>query len=178
MLAAPDGLGAQRYCVDHLQRILGSSSLLLSKNPCATGSYEEHSVRLNKPSQSLIPITGTGHQSDDQMVEQVLVRDQRVCQMCGADESCKCPYTGTQVSLFVRCLETTGRETKLDPDQMRTICSTCADGLRTAFANRRQPSIARDRLQLLAQIRRATITDQKEVLDWLLQKFKLKAEKL
>jgi hypothetical protein len=31
-------------------------------------------------------------------------------------------------------------------------------------------------LQLLAQIRRATLSDQKEVLDWLLMKFKLKSQ--
>jgi len=52
---------------------------------------------------------------------------------------------------------------------MRTICSTCAEGLQNAAP------IKPDRLQLLAQIRRATLTDQREVLDWLLKKFKLMA---
>ena len=52
---------------------------------------------------------------------------------------------------------------------MRTICSTCAEGLQNAAP------IKPDRLQLLAQIRRATLTDQREVLEWLLKKFKLMA---
>lgn len=55
------------------------------------------------------------------------------------------------------------------PSNLRAVCSNCNEGLQNAAP------IKPDRLQLLAQIRRATLTDQKEVLEWLLQKFKLKA---
>jgi hypothetical protein len=67
----------------------------------------------------------------------------------------------------------------VEPDNMRTICSTCADGLKSGkLVNKRQlnaVSVKPGRLQLLAQIRRAALTDQKEVLQWLLQKFQQKA---
>jgi hypothetical protein len=145
------------------------------------GSYEEHSVDVKNLSLLLIPTTRTGRQSEDEIVEQVLARDQRVCQMCGADESCLCPYDGTKVSLFLRSIETPKDAEKLAADHMRTVCSTCADGIRSAFVADSLQNAAPsklDRLQLLAQIRRATITDQQAVLGWLLQKFKLKVEKV
>lgn len=99
--------------------------------------------------------------------------------MCGADESCSCPYARKQVSLFIRLIKSAAQGGTAEPNNMRTICSTCADGIKCAMRARKWPAngtpIKPDRLQLLAQIRRATLTDQKEVLEWLLQKFKLKA---
>jgi len=49
------------------------------------------------------------------------------------------------------------------------ICDECFEGLQNAAP------IKPDRLQLLVQLRRATIDDQKAVLEWLLTKFKLEA---
>jgi hypothetical protein len=99
--------------------------------------------------------------------------------MCGADESSLCPYDRRKVSLFVRLIKPMANEGSVDPNDMRTICSTCADGLKyLLFDSQRLSNATRinpDRLQLLAQVRRATLTDQREVLDWLLQKFKLKS---
>ena len=49
---------------------------------------------------------------------------------------------------------------------LRAVCTNCNEGLQ----NTAPPKA--DTLHLLAQIRRATISDQEIVLDWLLQKFK------
>lgn len=131
-----------------------------------------------------------------EIFDRVLARDQRVCQMCGADESCLCPIDLIPVSLHLRLIrmETPG----MPPceDNLRIICSTCADGLKILIARRHGEDISSnlravcsncneglqnaapikpDRLQLLAQIRRATLDDQREVLNWLLRKFKLQA---
>lgn len=130
--------------------------------------------------------------------------------MCGTDESDRCPYDGKKITLFVAFR--TGLEDCVEfiDSNLRTICSTCAQGLKL-IAKRRRPRLALrhiidnskggenimsnlraecsncneglqnaapikpDRLQLLSQIRRATIDDQKAVLDWMLRKFKLQA---
>jgi hypothetical protein len=52
-----------------------------------------------------------------------------------------------------------------DPTNLRAICSVCNDGLRHLTLDR--PSSR----ELLIQIRRATGTDQIEVLRWLVKKF-------
>lgn len=171
----------------------------------------------NPPLTFSLPATNYGQQKLDNIINHVLRRDQRICQMCGADESCLCPYQKEPIALFVRFINLGEEGGLLHTDNLRTICSTCADGL-SAIARRPSsdysnrtirltighivdkskggedvPSNLRavcsncneglqnaapikpDRLQLLAQIRRATLTDQREVLEWLLQKFNFKA---
>lgn len=54
------------------------------------------------------------------------------------------------------------------PQNLRAVCTNCNEGLQ----NTAPPKP--DRLLLLGQIRRATIADQKVVLEWLLKKFNLK----
>ncbi|MBX3416865.1 MAG: HNH endonuclease [Pirellulaceae bacterium] len=51
------------------------------------------------------------------------------------------------------------------PNNLRAVCMSCNEGL----ANTGLPKP--DRIHLLAQVRRATIDDQKALLDWLLAKF-------
>lgn len=53
---------------------------------------------------------------------------------------------------------------------LRAVCTNCNEGLQ----NTSPPKP--DTLFLLSQIRRATISDQKIVLEWLLNKFKLKVK--
>jgi hypothetical protein len=48
---------------------------------------------------------------------------------------------------------------------LRAVCTNCNEGLQNAAPQKP------DRIQLLAQIRRATIDDQQAVLDWLQKKF-------
>ncbi len=52
-------------------------------------------------------------------------------------------------------------------NNLRALCANCNEGLQNTTLPRP------DRIHLLSQIRRATINDQKAVLDWLLQKFDL-----
>ena len=51
---------------------------------------------------------------------------------------------------------------------LRAVCTNCNEGLQNTSLPKP------DRVHLLAQVRRATIDDQRVVLDWLLKKFKLK----
>lgn len=57
-----------------------------------------------------------------------------------------------------------------DTEAQWTICDECSEGMKGVIS---PPSP--DLIQFLSQIRRATIDDQKQVLDWLLKKFKLSA---
>ena len=51
------------------------------------------------------------------------------------------------------------------PQNLRAVCTNCNEGLQNTALPKP------DQIHLLAQIRRATITDQQVVLNWLLQKF-------
>lgn len=57
------------------------------------------------------------------------------------------------------------------PGNLRAVCTNCNEGLQNSGLPKP------DRIHLLAQIRRATIDDQRAVLDWLLKKFSLTAAK-
>jgi hypothetical protein len=54
------------------------------------------------------------------------------------------------------------------PQNLRAICTNCNEGLQNTSLPKP------DQVHLLAQVRRATIDNQKVLLKWLLQKFKLK----
>jgi HNH endonuclease len=53
-------------------------------------------------------------------------------------------------------------------ENLRAVCTNCNEGLQNASLPKP------DRIQLLSQVRRATLDDQRALLDWMLQKFKLK----
>lgn len=112
--------------------------------------------------------------------ESVVQRDGRLCQMCGASETDTCPFDHTDVTLFVTLITPSAFGGQIRADNMRTVCSTCAGGLRLLSSNRSQLearifSNRPKRVRILSQIRRATIEDQKAVLEWILRKFKLRA---
>ena len=56
------------------------------------------------------------------------------------------------------------------PNNLRAVCMSCNEGL----ANTGLPKP--DRIHLLAQVRRATIDDQRALLEWLLKKFGVKSQ--
>ncbi len=56
-----------------------------------------------------------------------------------------------------------------NPQNLRAICTNCNEGLQNTALPKP------DRVYLLSQARRATIDDQRVLLDWLLQKFQMKA---
>ena len=100
----------------------------------------------------------------------VLERNGYTCQMCGSAAGDPDPYNPartTRLTLGHIIDKSKGGEDI--PSNLRAVCSNCNEGLQNAAP------IKPDRLQLFAQIRRATIEDQKAVLDWLLRKYKLHA---
>lgn len=100
----------------------------------------------------------------------VLERNGYTCQMCGSAAGDPDQYNSNRtIRLTIGHIVDKSKGGEDIPSNLRAVCSNCNEGLQNAAP------IKPDRLQLLAQIRRATLTDQKEVLEWLLQKFKLKA---
>ena len=100
----------------------------------------------------------------------VLERNGYTCQMCGVAAGDTDPFnTSRTIRLTLGHIVDKSKGGKDTPSNLRAVCSNCNEGLQNAAP------IKPDRLQLLAQIRRATIEDQKAVLEWMLTKFKLKA---
>jgi hypothetical protein len=100
----------------------------------------------------------------------VLERNGYTCQMCGAAAGDADPYNPSRtIRLTLGHIIDKSKGGEDTPANLRAVCSACNEGLQNAA------SIKPDRLQLLAQTRRATIDDQKAVMEWLLKKFKLKA---
>lgn len=96
----------------------------------------------------------------------VLDRNGFTCQMCGAVAGEPHPYDETRKTrLHIGHVIDKSMGGSDDPSNLRAICSVCNEGAANLTADR--PSAQK----LLAQVRRATATDQREVLRWLLRKF-------
>lgn len=104
----------------------------------------------------------------------VLDRNGFTCQMCGAVAGEPHPYDSTRKTrLHIGHIIDKSKGGTDDPSNLRAICSVCNEGAQNATL------IRPDLKQLLIQIRRATSSDQLEVLRWLLKKFpKQAAEEL
>lgn len=103
----------------------------------------------------------------------VLERNGYTCQMCGAAAGDKDPYNPNRtIRLTLGHIIDKSKGGEDIPSNLRAVCSSCNEGLQNAAP------IKPDRVQLFAQIRRATIGDQQAVLEWLLKKFNMKAAKL
>lgn len=97
----------------------------------------------------------------------VLERNGYTCQMCGCAAGDPDPYNSSRtIRLTIGHIVDKSKGGADIPSNLRAVCSNCNEGLQNAAP------IKPDRLQLLAQIRRAAIDDQKVVLEWLLRKFK------
>lgn len=98
----------------------------------------------------------------------VLERNGYTCQMCGCAAGDQDPINSNRtIRLTIGHIVDKSKGGEDIPSNLRAVCSNCNEGLQNAAP------IKPDRVQLLAQIRRATIDDQKAVLEWLLGKFKL-----
>jgi HNH endonuclease len=96
----------------------------------------------------------------------VLDRNGFTCQMCGAVAGEPHPYDeGRMTRLQIGHIIDKSMGGKDEPGNLRAVCSVCNEGARNLTLDR--PSLQK----LLIQIRRATGTDQLEVLRWLLKKF-------
>lgn len=100
----------------------------------------------------------------------VLERNGYTCQMCGATAGDPDPFNPNRtIRLTLGHIIDKSKGGNDSPANLRAVCSNCNEGLQNAAP------IKPDRLQLLVQIRRATIEDQRAVLDWLLAKYRLRA---
>lgn len=98
----------------------------------------------------------------------VLERNGYTCQMCGVAAGDPDPMGSDRtVRLTMGHIIDKSKGGDDSPQNLRAICTNCNEGLQ----NRSLPKP--DQVHLLAQVRRATIDDQRVLLKWLLQKFKL-----
>lgn len=96
----------------------------------------------------------------------VLERNGYTCQMCGLAAGDQDPFDSTRtVRLTMGHIIDKSKGGDDSPQNLRAVCTNCNEGLHNASP------VKPDRLTLLTQIRRATITDQLAVLEWLQNKF-------
>ena len=96
----------------------------------------------------------------------VLDRNGFTCQQCGAVAGEPHPYDPTRKTrLQIGHVIDKSQGGSDDASILRALCSICNEGAANLTLDR--PSLAK----LLIQIRRATATDQREVLKWLMTKF-------
>ncbi len=96
----------------------------------------------------------------------VLERNGYTCQMCGVAAGDPDPFGSSRtVRLTMGHILDKSKGGDDSAQNLRAVCTNCNEGLQNTALPKP------DRIHLLAQIRRATISDQKAVLDWLLQKF-------
>lgn len=101
----------------------------------------------------------------------VLERNGYTCQMCGLAAGDTDPFnTSRTIRLTMGHILDKSKGGDDSPSNLRAVCTNCNEGLQNTALPKP------DRIHLLAQVRRATISDQKAVLDWLLGKFKLKTK--
>mgnify|MGYP003390019457 CR=1 FL=1 len=98
----------------------------------------------------------------------VFERNGYSCQMCGVAAGDPDPLNSSRtVRLTIGHIVDKSKGGEDTPQNLRAVCTNCNEGLQ----NTSPPKP--DRLHLLGLVRRATISDQRAVLDWLQQKFKL-----
>ena len=102
----------------------------------------------------------------------VLERNGYTCQMCGVAAGDLDPLvTGRTVRLTLGHIVDKSKGGEDTPSNLRAVCTNCNEGLQNAALPKP------DRIHLLAQVRRATLDDQRALLDWLLGKFGFTAVK-
>jgi len=98
----------------------------------------------------------------------VLERNGYTCQMCGVAAGDPDPLGGSRpVRLTMGHIKDKSKGGDDTPQNLRAICTNCNEGLQ----NTALPKPGK--IHLLSQVRRATIDDQRVLLDWLLRKFKI-----
>jgi len=96
----------------------------------------------------------------------VLERNGYTCQMCGLAAGDQDPcHPERTVRLTIGHIVDKSKGGGDDPRNLRAVCEACNEGLQNAAP------MKPDRVWLLSQVRRATIDDQRAVLEWLVKKF-------
>ncbi len=99
----------------------------------------------------------------------VLERNGYTCQMCGLAAGDPDPFGGARsVRLTLGHIIDKSKGGEDTPQNLRAVCTNCNEGLQNTALPKP------DRIHLLAQVRRATLQDQRAVLDWLKGKFREK----
>lgn len=100
----------------------------------------------------------------------VLERNGYTCQMCGVAAGDPDPLGGSRpVRLTIGHIIDKSKGGDDSPQNLRAVCTNCNEGLQNTAPQKP------DRVHLLSQARRATIDDQRALLNWLLAKFGLAA---
>ena len=103
----------------------------------------------------------------------VLDRNGFTCQMCGAAAGESHPYdSGRKTRLHIGHIVDKTMGGSDEPGNLRAICSVCNEGASNLTLNRPQA------IKLLAQLRRARISDQLDVLEWIVEKFPKHTERI
>jgi hypothetical protein len=128
-----------------------------------------------KPGQYLLenpePLPAFSRELSKETRAYVLDRNGSTCQMCGAVAGEPHPYDPSRKTrLHIGHIIDKSMGGTDDPSNLRALCSVCNEGAANLTLDR--PSHEK----LLIQIRRATGTDQLEVLEWLMRKFPKQAE--
>jgi 5-methylcytosine-specific restriction endonuclease McrA len=97
---------------------------------------------------------------------EVLDRNGFTCQMCGLTPGDIDSETGRKVRLHIGHIVDKSIGGKEELSNLRTLCSTCNQGAKNIT------SVKPPAIWLLSQIRRAGQEEQREVLNWLREKFK------
>lgn len=101
----------------------------------------------------------------------VLERNGYTCQMCGLAAGDPDPFGGDRtVRLAMGHIIDKSKGGDDSPQNLRAVCTNCNEGLQNTSLPKP------DRIHLLVQVRRATIDDQRAVLDWLVKKFDLNVQ--
>jgi hypothetical protein len=96
----------------------------------------------------------------------VLERNGYTCQMCGLGASDPDPFhPGLKVRLVLGHIIDKSKDGPDTPGNLRAVCTNCNEGLQ----NTSPPKP--DRIELMKQVRRATVDDQLHLLEWLEQKY-------
>lgn len=104
----------------------------------------------------------------------VLDRNGFTCQMCGAAAGEPHPYdSGRKTRLHIgHIIDHSMGGSDDDASNLRAICSVCNEGASNLTLNRPQA------IKLVAQVRRAPLSDQLDVLKWLTEKFPKQTKEL
>lgn len=96
----------------------------------------------------------------------VLERNGYTCQMCGLAASDPDPlHPGQKIRLTMGHIIDKSKGGSDTPENLRAVCTNCNEGLQNISPPKP------DRIELLKQVRRATIEDQLHLLEWLEKKY-------